>query len=45
MSIKVHNLTSFYQVAYQQIDTGIANEFGSKVNNFYNDVDLFEEFF
>jgi len=45
MSIKVHNLTSFYQVDYQQIDTGIANEFRSKVNNFYNDVDLFEEFF
>ena len=41
----IHDLTMFYRVAYQQLDTGITNEFGSQVNHFYNDVDLFEEFF
>ena len=45
MSKKVHDLTTFYRVAYQQLDTGITNEFGSQVNHFYNDIDLFEEFF
>lgn len=45
MSKTVHDLTTFYRVAYQQLDTGMTNEFGSQVNHFYNDVDLFEEFF
>ncbi len=41
----MHDLTTFYRVAYQQLDTGFVSEFGNKVNHFYNDVDLFEEFF